>query len=254
MGHDNIVLLTRQENVFRSFLQSYESAFFLKYDIIKIGDDMKKQWFVILICFLLMIPMNGFAKTNYEKFEVEFSDCVDGDTAKFYIDGEEVTARFLAVDTPETKHPTKGEEPYGKEASNYTCNALKEANKIELQYDMESDEKDKYDRILVWVFVDGELLQDNLIKEGLAEVAYLYGDYQYTSLLEADQEIAKNNQVGKWSGEDPIDYETIIIVSVSFLAIMILCIVSVKYRKKTINKVKRKAKNKFKKELKKYIS
>ena len=69
-----------------------------------------------------------------EKEEVLFDSCVDGDTAKFIIDCEVQTVRFLAIDTPETVHPTKGKEPYGKEASDFTCNSLKKAKKIAQKY------------------------------------------------------------------------------------------------------------------------
>ena len=72
---------------------------------------MKKIVFIILCLF---ININVFA----EEIEVKLSKCVDGDTAKFIYNDEVITARFLAIDTPESVHPTIGEEPYGKEASN----------------------------------------------------------------------------------------------------------------------------------------
>ena len=128
---------------------------------------MKK--IITLISFFVCI-----SSISAKEIEVKFSDCVDGDTAKFIYKEEEITARFLAVDTPETVHPTKEEEEYGKEASNYTCKKIKEANKIILEFDEESDEKDKYGRYLVWVFVDDSLLQEKLVSKGLASVAYLY--------------------------------------------------------------------------------
>ena len=134
-----------------------------------------------------------------KEIEVEFSDCVDGDTAKFIYNDDEITARFLAIDTPETVHPTKGVEEYGKEASDYTCKRIKEAKKIILEFDKDSDEKDKYDRYLVWIFVDGSLLQKELINKGLASVAYLYGDYKYTNELEETEQNAEDNKVGIWS-------------------------------------------------------
>lgn len=37
-----------------------------------------------------------------EKKEVKFSSCIDGDTARFIMDKEEIKVRFLAIDTPET--------------------------------------------------------------------------------------------------------------------------------------------------------
>ena len=157
---------------------------------------MKKLKILILLL-ILFVPLNVLA----EKDEVKFSSCIDGDTANFTLNKKEIKVRFLAVDTPETKHPTKGEEPYGKEASEYTCKRLKEATKIELEYDDNSDKKDKYDRYLAWVFVDDSLLQAELIKNGLAEVAYLYGDYKYTDLLKDYEETAKVQKVGIYSDE-----------------------------------------------------
>lgn len=161
---------------------------------------MKKLLVFIL---LLLFPFNVFAE---ERVNVTFSKCVDGDTIKVIMDDKEETVRFLAIDTPETKHPNKGEEPYGKEASNYTCNRVKEAQKLELEFDSNSDKKDKYDRYLAWIFVDDNLLQAELIKNGLAEVAYLYGDYKYTDLLKDYEQTAINSKVGKYSSVDNSSY------------------------------------------------
>lgn len=203
---------------------------------------MKK---VLLCLFLFFI---GIIEINAKSISVEFSDCVDGDTAKFIYKKEEITARFLAIDTPETSHPTKGVQLYGKEASEYTCNKLKEANKITLEFDEESDEKDKYDRYLVWVFIDGKLLQKELISNGLASVAYLYGDYKYTSVLEVAQQSAEDNKIGIWStqetDEDKLDirkffkeYNKYVII---ILILVICCIFSTKFRKKLKKEIKKK--------------
>ena len=137
-----------------------------------------------------------------EKEIVKLSKCVDGDTAKFYIKDKLETVRFLAIDTPEVKHPTKGEEPFGKGASNYTCQMLEHAEEIVLEYDNNSTKKDKYNRTLAWVFVDGKLLQRSLVEQGLAKVAYLYGDYRYTEQLQEVEKKAKEQQIGIWKTVD----------------------------------------------------
>ena len=154
---------------------------------------MKKILFSIFIFFI------GF-NISYaeEKIEVTFVSCVDGDTANLLLNEEVIKVRFLAIDTPETKHPTTGEEPFGKEASEFTCTKLTNANKIEIEYDSNSDKMDKYNRHLVWIWVDDYLLQDEIIKVGLGEIAYLYDDYKYTGTLEDHQTIAKVNKVGVW--------------------------------------------------------
>lgn len=137
-----------------------------------------------------------------EKAVVEYIEGVDGDTAKFKMNGEEITVRFLAVDTPESVHPTKGVEPYGAEASQFTKIKLENAKKIELEFDNNSDKTDKYDRYLAWIWVDGELLQNLLVKEGLAKVAYLYADYKYTSMLQESEKFAKSKELNIWSDKN----------------------------------------------------
>lgn len=141
-----------------------------------------------------------------EKVIVKFSEGVDGDTAKFDMNGEIIKVRFLAVDTPESVHPTKEIQAYGVEASNFTKEKLKNAKTIELEFDNNSDKTDKYGRYLAWIWIDGELLQDLLIKEGLAKVAYLYADYKYTSLLQESEKIAKENKIGIWKDEASNEY------------------------------------------------
>lgn len=42
---------------------------------------------------------------------------VDGDTVRLAINGDEENVHLIGIDTPETVHPTRGGEPYGKEAS-----------------------------------------------------------------------------------------------------------------------------------------
>lgn len=154
------------------------------------GDSLGNDW----VC-------PGTSKSVVETKELEkitatFNKCVDGDTAVFNVSGKETKFRFLAIDTPETVHPTKGEEAYGKNASEYTCNKLTNASSIEIEY--EDEKTDKYGRSLGWIWVDNSLLQKELVENGLGEVAYIYGNYKYTSLLCETQKTAINNKVGIW--------------------------------------------------------
>lgn len=162
---------------------------------------MKKK--IILILSIFFIGINF----TYAKETVKFSNCVDGDTIKILVGKEEKTVRMLAIDTPESVHPTKGVEYYGKEASNYTCETVKNAKKIEIEYDNNSDKTDKYDRLLVWIFVDGKLLQKDLVEKGYAKVAYLYDDYKYTKELENAQELTSAKEIGIWNEEEKNKYE-----------------------------------------------
>lgn len=132
---------------------------------------------------------------------VSFASCVDGDTAKFIVGNTERTVRFLAINTPEVASNLKSEEPYGKEASEFTCNTLKKAKKIVLEYDQNSDKEDKYGRLLAFVYVDDELLESLLISNGYAKIDYIYGDYNHLDELRVLEEEAKNNKIGIWNDD-----------------------------------------------------
>lgn len=153
---------------------------------------------IILITLISILGISGCSQytkpvsaKSEAKFTVKLIKCIDGDTAKFTEVG---TTRFLYIDTPES---TTTVEPYGKEASAYTCNLLKNSKVIQLQYD--GPKKDKYDRTLAWVWVDSKLIQKEIIKKGYVEKFYDYGDYLYESELKSIQAIAQKQNVGIWS-------------------------------------------------------
>ncbi|WP_423364344.1 thermonuclease family protein [Mycoplasma sp. P36-A1] len=101
--------------------------------------------------------------TSTKLIKVKLKKCTDGDTAQFTKVGK---SRFLMIDTPERY--TK----YGKKASKYTCTILKKAKKIQVKYDSKASKKDRYQRSLVWVFVDGKLLQSKIATKGYVKKYY----------------------------------------------------------------------------------
>ena len=222
---------------------------------------IKKVILLILLLFTGIFTVDAADFDKGSKYLVDFVKCVDGDTATFSYNNEEIKVRFLAVDTPETKHPQKGTEPFGPEASEYTCSRLTEANKIELEFDLNSTITDKYSRHLSWIFVDDYLLQDLLIKEGLAEVAYLYGDYKYTSLLQDHEAVAKANKTGKWgdyvatassvtsTNDNPEEEPNYVLIAVVIAIILIGCVISTTLRSKVSKKVSRNVKKELKKKM-----
>lgn len=160
-----------------------------------------KKWLSILLTVVLGVSVLTGIQESAEakagsKFSVKLEKCIDGDTAQFSKVGK---TRFLYVDTPES---TNKIEPYGKEASAYTCAVMKKAKKLELAYD--GTKKDKYGRTLAWVFVDGKLLQSDLTKRGYVKGFYDYGNYSYESQLHADLKYAKKNKKGLYSGKKSV--------------------------------------------------
>ncbi|RIO38810.1 thermonuclease family protein [Staphylococcus nepalensis] len=134
-----------------------------------------------------------------DKIPVELASTVDGDTAKFIYEETKASFRFLLIDTPETKHPSVGKQPFGQEASDRTAELLNNAEKIEVEFDV-GEKQDKYGRNLAYIYVDGDMLNNILVREGLAKVAYVYPpNTRYLTELENSQEQAKSEKIGIWS-------------------------------------------------------
>lgn len=135
--------------------------------------------------------------------EVEFVRPVDGDTVRLRYEGKESAFRLLLIDTPETKHPKKGVEPYGKEASDFTKNMLMDASKVEIEFD-KGGKTDKYGRYLAYVYADGVMVNDALVRQGLAKVAYIYPpSITYLDQLQESQSLAQQEHLNIWSGNVP---------------------------------------------------
>ena len=139
--------------------------------------------------------ISNTSKTT-KKMKVKFKSCIDGDTFKLEENNIVYTYRLLGINT---KEDTNIKEEYGEEATKYTCNKLKEAKNIYVSYEKSSSHIDKYKRHLVWVFIDDKMLQEELLKEGLAEVKYIYTKLTYLDRLYKAQDIAIKNRLNIFS-------------------------------------------------------
>jgi len=117
---------------------------------------------------------------------------VDGDTLKL-TSGERV--RLIGVDTPETVHPNKPVEYFGKEASAFT-KKMCEGKKVYFEYGLEK--RDKYDRLLAYVFLeDGTLVNAEIIKQGFGHVYTKFPFHRMGWFKKYELE-ARENKRGLW--------------------------------------------------------
>ncbi len=123
------------------------------------------------------------------------SRVVDGDTFET-IAGDKV--RLIGVNTPETVKPNSPVEAYGKEASAFTKQALT-GKTVYMFQDIEN--KDKYGRLLRYVFIDGDqqMFNERLVRQGYAETMTIPPNVMYQKLfLQANREARENNR-GLWA-------------------------------------------------------
>lgn len=118
---------------------------------------------------------------------------VDGDTI---ILGNNERVRLIGVDTPETKHPRKPVEYFGKEASTFTQKMV-EGKEVKLEYDQQR--KDKYGRLLAYVYLmDGTFLNAEIIKQGYGH-AYTRFPFKYMEEFRQYEKEAREAKRGLWA-------------------------------------------------------
>lgn len=123
---------------------------------------------------------------------------IDGDTFNVLINGKKQIIRLTAVDAPESKHPTKPIQCFSVEAKNY-LKGLIENNYITIDKEALDANKDRYGRLLRYVFINGININELLLKNGYAlEKAYVKG-YKYQLAFQKAQNYAQTNKLGLWS-------------------------------------------------------
>lgn len=123
----------------------------------------------------------------------------DGDTLEILRYGKLEKVRFIGIDTPETIDPRKPVQCFGKEASQKTKELLT-GKSISLEFDPVVGERDKYNRLLAYVWEQGKLINLSLIEEGYAhEYTYRSQAYKYQNDFKQAELRAREGEVGLWS-------------------------------------------------------
>ncbi|MBI2621362.1 MAG: thermonuclease family protein [Candidatus Levybacteria bacterium] len=124
---------------------------------------------------------------------------VDGDTLDVEIDGKIERLRLIGIDTPETVDPRKSVKCYGREASN-KAKELLEGQFVSLESDETQGERDKYKRLLRYVFLaDGTNFNLYMIAEGYAHEYTYANPYKYQVEFRQAEIDARENSRGLWN-------------------------------------------------------
>lgn len=181
-------------------------------EIREMFDDIKngiiKLSCICLSVFLLvsLVACGNSSDSSFERASVV--RVIDGDTIHVMVSGKKYKLRMIGVDTPETVHPSKPVQFYGKEASDYTKKQLKDRT-VYLQKDL--SDTDKYGRLLRYVWLE-KPSSDNPSQEEISKYmynaqliingyAYSYSyqpDTRYSQLFARLQHQAQENSVGLW--------------------------------------------------------
>lgn len=122
---------------------------------------------------------------------------VDGDTVRVLLGGVEERVRYIGIDTPELSHPTRGVEPFAREAAELN-EQLAGGRLVCLERDV--SDRDRFGRLLRYAWLeDGTMVNERLVEAGMARVATFPPDVRYVDerLLPAQRSAAEAGR-GIW--------------------------------------------------------
>jgi micrococcal nuclease len=138
------------------------------------------------------IPVGSYKVTEF----------VDGDTIKVDMNGKTETIRMIGVDTPETHDPRKSVECFGQAAAAYTKQLIG-SGPVRLEADQLSTNRDRYDRLLRYVFTsNNKLVEAEIIKTGYG-FAYVSFPFERLDEFRQYEQEARMQNLGLWAGCQP---------------------------------------------------
>lgn len=126
---------------------------------------------------------------------------VDGDTVHVRLGERVEKVRYIGIDTPETHHPARGEEPGGRAATAVNGRLVGD-RVVRLEPDVQL--RDRYGRLLAYVWVtrpDGAELMVNaeLVRLGYAQVLTVPPNVRHAELFRKLATEARENHRGLWA-------------------------------------------------------
>ena len=162
-------------------------------------------WWLVFIALIALLTLLALKLTRHEKLIesnqpglYSINHFIDGDTVAVNMNGSVETVRMIGVDTPETHKPNTPVQCYGETAASYTKNLIGK-NKVRLQADSLDTNRDRYGRLLRYVYLpDSTLVEERLIQNGYG-FAYTQFPFEKSEQFKADEQEAKTNNLGLWS-------------------------------------------------------
>lgn len=123
---------------------------------------------------------------------------VDGDTLAVDMNGSIEIIRMIGVDTPETQRPNTPIQCFGPQAADFTKHLIG-GNKVRLQADPLNTNRDRYGRLLRYVYLpDGRLVETEIINNGYG-FAYVLFPFEKKDDFYAAMLTAQNAKKGLWA-------------------------------------------------------
>jgi micrococcal nuclease len=152
-----------------------------------------RRWWLLL--FLLPLLVAPAARGETDEWIVV--GVVDGDTIHVQRGVRVEKVRYIGIDAPEIHHPTRGEEPGGREAAAVNRRLLG-GRHVRLELDVRS--RDRYGRLLAYVWVGDLMVNAELVRLGYAQMMTVPPNVRHQALFLKLGREARAAGRGLWRG------------------------------------------------------
>lgn len=151
------------------------------------GSILWRYLFAFLVLFLF------YSLLQRESQEYLVIRVLDGDTIEL---ANKEKVRYIGVDAPELGHSRRVVEYYAQEA--YRANReLVEGKKVILEFDVQK--RDRYGRMLAYVYVDGLMVNEWLVANGYAKAAAFPPNIKHADRFRQLEKEARRKGLGLWA-------------------------------------------------------
>jgi len=152
---------------------------------------LRRPWHLLL----LLLPLLASGAVSAATIEGTVVRVVDGDTIHVQLADRVEKIRYIGVNAPEIHHPLKGQEPGGREAAAVN-RRLVGGRHVRLELDVRT--RDRYGRLLAYVWVGDTMINAELVREGYAQVMTVPPNVKYQELFVMLQREARHAGRGLW--------------------------------------------------------
>lgn len=143
--------------------------------------------------------VGGLSAAQTERRSVQVVRVVDGDTVIVDLDGAREYIRVIGLNTPETVAPGTPVQCGGPEAS-AQAHALMDGQRVTLETDPSQDTRDRYDRLLAYVYLpDGRDFSAVMISGGYGQEYTYKTRYSHQATFRAAEATARKERLGGWA-------------------------------------------------------
>ena len=157
-----------------------------------------------LLLLILLLALNWFCfacqfSSATKGIPIKVTRVVSGQTVKGIIKDREYIIRLSGIDTPSVK-----QIPWGKDAQNFLDDRINNSNSSSISIETDINKKDKYDRISGYLWIEGKLINEQIIEEGYGVANLTYTDGKYDQQFLDAQIYARIMGKGIWNQDKPL--------------------------------------------------